>query len=750
MPYHVPRWQRVRTLAIVVPAMLDGLAARARFSLTTCQWAFLWTDPARASQKVAGKRRHGRLQNAARTLAIDIRDLAPLILAVQWQLWIVLAASIVTMAIVGTHMPFWYGGSDHSDYYWYGRYLLGDGYRGYSVPANWRTPGMGLFHILSGTVLFDTWIGFIAISYAFGVAIPVMIYLMVRPHSRNFALFAALGAVLSMTPFLYAHFAGSDHIYFFFHTLLLLLCVRYFQRRIQATPALLTGIVAVAAAACLVRPVGAVIFWIFIALTLIIRPRDWRRLAAAGCAYMVVMALWVTWDRAYGTNGSATIGLGYPQLNDMTSSAERRFAEAYFSSEGLVHLESDQAASGYANSQKLRQTLREYLSAHQNGWQNPSLFTPPSLFARFAAESDPADRLLDAILVDRNYLYFSFVVRSLEESLGKDEATALLYGVASEQGTAGIYGIVRNFVLHPAQLLFGVTPNLSGRTIYALLYFAKTRNSELSIGGLQNIPDPLLSPELGPSNALILDTFRRFIDDYPQYWPEPFAEEFHGNPDGLYQRTLRPRTFAEAINLEGFLYQSVNWYLDPAIAGRTYLGAAIEILRRYPKLAVLFYDNAVDFTIARRIGDVAAPLDRATLDQMSDTYFESRAQVVNDLPPGLAKGLTPVVTANGVWKDASALNMVVYLISPVFVFLLIVSLPFIRDPLVFGPALFLIFDYGYEVASIAMFGMGGAERYEANFYLLPLIISCMLIGQAVTRRLRRANVSVGGQPLIGA
>jgi hypothetical protein len=102
----------------------------------------------------------------------------------------------------------------------------------------------------------------------------------------------------------------------------------------------------------------------------------------------------------------------------------------------------------------------------------------------------------------------------------------------------------------------------------------------------------------------------------------------------------------------------------------------------------------------------------------------------------LRKELVPVVTTNDFWKDAAALHEIVYLIAPAFVFLLIATFPFLRGPGTTGPCLFLLLDYGYEVTSIAVFTPWGAQRYEANFYLLPFFVCCMIFGQATSRRRR--------------
>src|SRR6516165_4178226 len=147
----------------------------------------------------------------------------------EWHFWVVLTLSAAVMATLQCYAPFWYGGGDHADYLNYGYYLLGE------LPLNalpqWRTPGMGIFHVLSGTVLLDTWWGYRTICALFGATMPVLTYLMVRPYSHAFALLAALVTILSMTPYVYAFQPLTEQVFFFFHALVLLLCVNYFLRR---------------------------------------------------------------------------------------------------------------------------------------------------------------------------------------------------------------------------------------------------------------------------------------------------------------------------------------------------------------------------------------------------------------------------------------------------------------------------------------------------------------------------------------
>ena len=114
------------------------------------------------------------------------------------------------------------------------------------------------------------------------------------------------------------------------------------------------------------------------------------------------------------------------------------------------------------------------------------------------------------------------------------------------------------------------------------------------------------------------------------------------------------------------------------------------------------------------------------------------------------------ISANETWKNAAALHSLFYLIAPIFVFLLIASLPLLRDPAAMRPSMFLLIVYLYELVSIAVFTSEGSPRYEASFYLLPLLITCILYGQATRRLCKRDHVphlldrSLADPPVRGA
>jgi hypothetical protein len=671
------------------------------------------------------------------SLASELSEL-PGLMQREWQFWVVVICATAVMVVMQYNVPLWYFGGDHADYYWYARYLLGD--RTYPIPRNWRTPGMGVFHILSGTVVLDTWKGFIALFAAFSVAIPVCFYLIAKPFSRNLALLAGVVVILSMTSYMYATQAGSDHVYFFLHALFLLLCVTYFHRRLDPYFALPVSIALVAAGANMVRPVGAILFWVFILVAALWRRGDWRRLALTGGVYVALMAAWMIWDREWGTNGGLGPGLGYPLANEMTTMAERRFAEPYFSPQGLTHAASDEAARTYGHSATMRSVLRSAISGRPQDWQTNTLLTPTSLFGRYAREPNGPEELLDALFSNRNTLYFGFIISTVRKSVGDERGLSLIENVGTEHGTTGISGWAAYFLRSPSQLGLGVTPNLGGRTFFATFFRAREYPHRTFSRG--HIPDELPTHDLGPANARMLAIVRQFIQDYiafPLYWPAGISDDYRDKPQALYEqilsddlpvRVLLPR----GLDPEQFIYNVLNWYLGPAATGQLYGQAAKEIVLRYPKLLTLQLDNLLHLVGIHRYFENGLKWDRRALYLQSDAYSDERVQFTADLTPGLIEGLVPVLKANEVFKNAAALQTIVYGLSPLFLIGLIALVPFVRGWALVPACLLLLFDYVFQLLSIAAFTPWSSLRYEASFYLLPLIISCMILGQIISFR----------------
>jgi hypothetical protein len=246
----------------------------------------------------------------------------------------------------------------------------------------------------------------------------------------------------------------------------------------------------------------------------------------------------------------------------------------------------------------------------------------------------------------------------------------------------------------------------------------------------------------------MLSVLRNFIDDYPQYWETAYAEQarYRSRPDDFYRAiVVGGHDVGENGRFEGFIFEVLAWYLGPLKAGALYDKVTVEILHHYPKLALLAYDNFLNMTVVRNFGAAnGSLLSVPLLLGASDAYFISPYQTTRDLSGGLAAELVPIITTNTVWKTAAELHSLVYFIAPLFLYMLIVVLPFYMVPAVFPATrwvcLFLILVYLYEVVGIAVFTPWGTPRYAGTFYLLPLIIAAIIIGQTSNGFARKRRI----------
>jgi hypothetical protein len=437
--------------------------------------------------------------------------------------------------------------------------------------------------------------------------------------------------------------------------------------------------------------------------------------------------------------------MGFPLANELATTAERRFAQAYFSPRGLLDAGADEA--DFPNTAALRAAVRSFLPGHPDEWRQHTPMTPASLFGDLAHGGGSVDVLVHALFTQPNTLYFGFIVSAARKSLGGERALELIHAAATEHGATGFTGLLQFCSLHPTHFLFGVTPNLGGRGLFTG-FFRAYENPHRTFSRNQ-LPEQLLTDELGPANALILRTVRQVIGDYvefTEYWPPGISAQFQDKPDVLYSQLIRddrpPMLRQQGVDPEQLIYNILNWYFGPDPTGRIYGRAAMEIVKSHPNLLTLQLDNFMHLTGLRHyMGHELTWWNRDVLAQESDAYAETRVQVVSDLTPGLRRELVPVAKANDVFKTAAALHSVVYAISPLFLLLLVFALPFQRGAALLAPCLMLLGDYAYQLLGITVFSPWGAPRYEATFYLLPLIVSCMIFGELMRRRGKKAPVT---------
>jgi hypothetical protein len=255
----------------------------------------------------------------------------------------------------------------------------------------------------------------------------------------------------------------------------------------------------------------------------------------------------------------------------------------------------------------------------------------------------------------------------------------------------------------------------------------------------------MLTADLGPASARVLEIMRTFIYDYPQYCEE--RKIFKKCPDDYYQAIVNEGRVNGKIDgvlmwqAEADIWSVLTWYLGLEPSQRIYGQVAGEIIKRYPRIVFLFYDNLLRKTVLKFYGNIGPP----TIDEFmhrSDALPPVEKQNTEHLRARLASELAPTLSHSWPWSTALVLHAIGFLAAPLFILALIVALPFYRGPTIAAACGFLVLVYLQEVTSLSLLSPVPLPRYEGAFYLLPFLIACIIFGSAYSRRLRNNTRAV--------
>lgn len=673
------------------------------------------------------------------------------------------AISVLATCYYQWAATFWWGGSDHLDHLAMAWWFL---HMPHGADAPWRTPGMAFFLIATGVPIFNTWKGLIVAFALMGAAIPMFIYFIVSPVSRPLGLIAAMLMIVSGIPFIYSKTGFTEQLFHFLHFLSLFLALRYF--RFGSTPTLF-ALTAALFALCLVRPVPAFYFWIFIVVAIVIalvENRSVRPLLAAVLVYAVAMGSWALMSRAAGT------AFFSPNLPLMTT-AQKRAAEVYFG--GPIH-PLDQTPRPFAidpnhgpASHRLYTVLIDHIRKTAAQWQAAPSAERPALL--FGDPSRDPEAMATTVLSTPIFSYFDLIREAAHAELGDAGGEQLLYSVAQEYGTAGFEGAVHYILNNPIRLVVGGSPPMGNRNFFGLFLQTRLRYSlgrfyTLDVGmpaayrdrwddyaahptpqGLRDVllsVDPLQDADIvhednGPASRELFQGLRLFMDAYPTYWQSenPWLAQYKDNPQGVVAEIFRSPLPGETGIYEGFLYESLTALFGYAQADRIYEQAAWETLRKYPFSAAIIWDNFLRATIIPTFGDISLHLtDRDVWDstRWTDMLFVVRHTDYTSLTPGLAGELPAQIFMNAYERPFYWAYAGFHVYFFVFSFAAIVMLvPALRSSL--GPFVaFLTVAYLYDGMVVAVYGNFGDTRYYDVFRFLPVLIT--LIGWGALCRSR--------------
>ncbi len=643
-------------------------------------------------------------------------------LTLAWQAHVVIAVAAAVMIYVQVVQAFFWNSGDPLDYYRTARFLL-------RLPGgeliSQRPPGMALFLIASGVAWLDTFKIMIALYAAMSAAIPVLVYVALRRYSATWAMVAALVVTLGGVPYAYSRVGIPEQLFHFLHFVVLALAAAYFAR--PQNSRLPYAIALAFFALNLVRPVAALYYWIFLVCAVGLVRRPLRHVALATVMYMGLMGGWALADRYYGASL-------FPTVYTPETAAERLFGEVYFSG-GQYQFVPERplaavlgAGDGPASGQFY--TALRWLVSDPAQWTTPRTERPYLLFARFAGEPEG---LVQAVVRRPNFVYFDFLRQALLARYGAAGAERVMYGVAAEHGNTGVRGIAEYFRRNPVKLLVGGLPPSGGRYLLQTFYtieIRKQRNFFYSLG--VSSPD-LLSPDNGAASTEFFRSLDLFVHAYPGYWEHTneWLSRYKGNPEGLSRNMFHHPDETSWGMYEGFYVDALSKYYGVGPADRLFSRVALETIRAYPHTIAIFWDNALHLALIRPLGDIrqqdGGPIAslRSVLIHPGDIVCGIRRNDPTGLTAGLIRELQPVIRCNKYVNAIGYAYGTAHQWAPVFVVAALVLLPFCLLGSARPLAVFLSAAYAYDLATDAVFGGFGAERYEDVFVLLPVMLACL-------------------------
>ncbi len=242
-------------------------------------------------------------------------------------------------------------------------------------------------------------------------------------------------------------------------------------------------------------------------------------------------------------------------------------------------------------------------------------------------------------------------------------------------------------------------------------------------------PRPL-SPANGPASREFFGAIALFVRAYPQYWEHTneWLRRYKGNPDGLVGAMFDRGMSQQSGVYEGFYWESLSKFYGVGPADRLLRRAAVETIDAYPHTIGFFWDNLLHIAVIRPLGYLTegfhGPWDFLLRFLMNpgDLVAGVRVNDFTGLAPGLVRELAGTVRYD---KYVGLAYGTSHLWPLPFVIASLTFLPFCLLGPAWRLAVFLAAAYAYNVATIAVFGVVSAPRYEDVFILLPVILTCL-------------------------
>ena len=708
--------------------------------------------------------------------AMVMRHRRPLIL-------LCLSAALVTLYLIGRPYIL-YNDSDPLTYFRKAWWYIGHA-GGMDVPS--RGPGYPIWLILTGAASFDFWWGLMSSQVLMAVAVPVLVYAILAPISRNAGFVAGLLFMVFGISYQHMNWVMVEELFLFVELLSFLLISLYLCQAwgplppkpaadadrwarasygFQAWLRTLYSITLLLAYATLIKPSASPFFWLLIFVCVVFRVEHWKRYVRPVLLYMAIMTAW-------GSFGYFKSPVGFSPLGMPLSLAQRNFAEVYYghafgavngwtlvetpdqSQEKTGQPPTARAAAPTIRpedgpaSQKLYQAVAALVASNRESgkWNINNLDSVHQLYGRYPDN----DELTKVMFLRPNPTYFQTVVQAAA-SAGGDR---LLRSVAGEHYNSGVLAYLHYLWRHPTLPLKGPPNSYVGFMFFMKLDRFQNFHSAHHYG-FRDVLVPqtvgnLINPNNGPASKAFAKSIRFFVNTYPQFiglGPDVIRDL--GGKDGLIKFVLdHPYSAKYSGAFMGWVYQWLSLLYGEEESGSLMAQAAMEAVlhkRAASTLVIADFVQAALFSgkqtfgqttgylnllygMARHFGQTFASVNKYEEDVLKRTVQSGRA---NHLPAELTNQV-------GHFGERSALSTYlnttlllqygafVWLKPLLVTFMVIFALPLILTSVGGQLVAFLVLTYFVSAAAwtVVMIPPGGDPRHEDVFAFIPLLVTAL-------------------------
>lgn len=637
----------------------------------------------------------------------------------EWQVWALLAISSMIMMYI-SFQPLYFGESDSEGYLRFARYMLkqNDG-----MIFMDRTPGTSIFMIISGVVIFNSWLGLLVLYFAMAVSMPLFIYYSIKYYSNeNYAFVAGFITIISGIPFISSHeIIHSDHLTLFFVLLSIYLIARYFSR--DETNSLPYKIMLAILASCFVRPVTSLYYWIYLVFALVIKKKDRRKLLYATVIYVLFMGLWSVMERNYSNSI-------YAPFYRPEGIEERKFAEVYYSG-GEYHFVKEIKAvpaikpeDGYY-SKLVYETIKSYIHLNPGKWkETKEIWRPNILFGKYEKDEKV---FVDELMSKPNTFYFDFIREAIRDKYGVVDAKKIMNNVAIEHGNTGLRRWVLYFWRNPGKLFIGgeTTMTIGSKNILTGFQSIGWRSHgnprQYSISN-NNGRKTMMDAKNGPASKELFNSMTILAEAFPIFWKHfPYYEEFVDSPEEMGRELFSPKKGFPHEGSDGTIFTLLTHYYGYGRAEKLLRNATFEALKANPTTIFIFFDNYLYISLLRYMSDIDDKWNYELIKKWASTQIYKRHNVTSALTSGLKRGIPEWLSEDWLLWPAITNTIFHQLAFPIMVLAVLAS-----GIALIGKArnfvLLLCVTHLYHTGVIAVAATLTGPRHWNTFALFPVML----------------------------